>query len=246
MHRPRYATGFLLAPIVFIMFFFTVGCGGGGPEKGTIDSFFRAARLRDNVTLGGISMVQYDARTQGQVESTSVVSISEEQVAPLHLKEYAKAADEAKKASDDLNKRKLAFQDEHADELKRVLDAEKKGAKLKGKDAEFQVSWNKWREQTNSIEKTLSDAREKLAAERSVADTSVANAQNPVDPTQYDGELATKEYTLNANVLTPEGQHVTRTLVITLQQARLKGEKPITGKWIITKIKDVTTGGKTS
>ncbi len=246
MHRPRYATGFLLAPIVFTMFFLTIGCGGGGAEKSIIDNFFRASRLRDNVTLGNISMAQYDPRTEGQVESTSVESISEEQVAPLHLKEYAKAVDEAKKASEDLNNRKRTFQDEHTDELNRLFAAEKKGAKLKGKDAEFQASWNKWREDTTTVEKNLSDAREKLSAERSVADTSVANAQNPVDPTQFDGELATKDYTVKANVMTPDGQHVSRTLVITLQQARLKGDKPITGKWIITKIKDVTTGGKTS
>ena len=96
-----------------------------------------------------------------------------------------------------------------------------------------------------AVERKVSDAREKLSAERTVADTSVMNDQNPVDPTQYDGELATKDTTVTASVITPTGQHVTRTLVITLQQARLKGDKPITGKWIITKIKDATPGGTT-
>jgi hypothetical protein len=244
MHRLRYA--FLLAPIVFTAVFLTAGCGlGGSIEKQTIDNFFRAARLRDNVTLSNISMAQFDPRTQGQVESTSLVSISEEQVTPLHLKELAKAQDEASKASAALNKEKLAYQGQHTDELNRVLAAEKKGQKLKGKDAAFQADWNKWRERTSTVEKTYSDAREKLAAERPVADVSVANSQNPIDPATYDGEIASKDCTVTATVNTPDGKHETRTLVITLQQVRLKAEKPITGKWIITKIKDTTAGGTT-
>ena len=241
MHRPRYAIGFLLAPILFTMAFLTVSCGGG-PEKLLIDRFFRASRMRDNVTLGGNATVAFDPRVEGQVEGSSVVSISEEQVTPLHLKELARAYDEARRASDELNRKKLAYQDQHADELKRLLDAERKGQKLKGKDAEFQVAWNKWREETGSVEKNLSTAREKLQAERSIADISVFNPQNPVDATQYDGELALKDYTVSAAIITPTGQHVTRTMVITVQQARLKGDQPIAGRWIITKIKDVTAG----
>ena len=246
MHRPRYTTGFLLAPIVFTTVVLTAGCGGGGTEKTTIDNFFRASKLRDNVTLGNIAMVQYDPRTDGQVENTSIVSVSQEQVTPLHLKELAKVQDEAKKADDDFTNRKRAYQDQHADEVKRVLEAQNKGQKLKGKDAQFQAAWDKWVLDTRESAKKLSDAREALAAERSVADASIANAQNPVDPTQYDGDLASTDYTVTANVITPTGEHVTRTLVLTLQQARLKGDKPIVGRWIITKIKDITAGGKTS
>ena len=241
MHRLRYA--FLLAPIVFTTFFFTVACGGGGIEKSTIDSFFRAARMRDNVTTGGISMARFDPRTDGQVENCSVVSMTDEQVTPLHLKALAAAQDEARKASDALNKDKLKFQGDHTDELNRLLAAEKKGEKVKGKDVAFQTEWNKWRERTSAVEKTYSEAREKLNAERSVADLSVANSQNPIDPAQYEGEFATKDCTINANIITPDGKHETRKLIITLQQVRLKAEKPIIGKWIITKIKDVTAGG---
>ncbi len=246
MHRPRYALGFLLAPIVFTLFFLSAGCAGGGAEKTTIDKFFRASRLRDNVTVGNISMAQYDPRVEGQVESTSIVSVTEEQVTPLHLRELGKAADEAKKADDEFTNKKRAYQDQHIDELNRLQAAQKKGQALKGKDSEFQREWQKWVDDTKESSKKLSDAREQLLAERGVADTSVMNPQTPVDPTQYEGELATKDYTISAEVITPTGQHVTRTLVITMQQARLKGDKPITGKWIITKIKDVTTGGKTS
>jgi len=243
MHRPRYALGFLLAPIVFTLVFFSFACGASGPEKMILDRFFQASRLRDNVTLGGIALVVFDKNTQGVVERFSVVSVSEPQITPLHLKELAKAHAEAMKASEDLNNRKRTYQDAHADELKRLLDAERQGQKIKGKDVAFQTSWNKWREDTAAVEKKVSLAREELSAERSVADISTFNPQTPIDPTQYDGEMASKDYTISANILTPDGQHVTKTLVVTLQQVRLKGDKgDITGKWIITRIKDAPGG----
>src|SRR5512146_3326596 len=83
MHRSRHATGFLLAPILLTLVLGVLACSGGGPEKGLIDNFFRASRLGDAATLGGISMASYNPREQGQVTSTSVISISDERVAPL-------------------------------------------------------------------------------------------------------------------------------------------------------------------
>jgi hypothetical protein len=243
MHRPRYATGFLLAPILFTLVFVALACSGGGPERTILDRFFQSSKLRDNVTLGGMAMVTFDKNTEGVVENFSVVSISEPQVQPLHLKELAKVQAEAVKASEDLNTKKRTYQDAHADELKRLLEAEQKGQKVKGKDAEFLVSWNKWREDTIAVEKKVSAAREQLSAERSVADMSTFNPQTAVDVTAYDGEVESKDYTISANILTPDGKRVTKTLVITLQQVRLKGDKgDINGKWIITKIAPAAGG----
>ncbi len=246
MHRPSYAKGFLLAPIVFAVAFLTVGCGGGGAEKSAIDNFFRASKLRDNVTLGNIAMASFDPRTDGQVESTKLLSVGEEKVTPLHLKELAKAHEEARAADDEFTKKKREYQDQHADELKRWDDARKKGLKLKGKDAAFATDWDKWVEDTRVSAKKVSDAREALEAERPAVELSVSNSQTPVDVTQYDGELASKDVTISADIITPNGQHVTKTLMVTMQQARLKGDKPITGRWIISKITDQTAGGKTS
>jgi hypothetical protein len=246
MHRPRLALGFLLAPIVFTLVFFTFACGGGGPEKAILDNFFRASKMRDNSTLNNIATVSFDPRTDGQMESFSVTNVSEEQVQPLQLKELAKAHEVAKLADDEFTKKKLAYQDQHAEELKALLEAEKKGQPVKGKAAEFKASWDKWREDTKTSSHAAAVALEKLNAERGIADISVFNPQNPVDPTQYDGEVATKTYTIAAKILTPDGKHIDKTLALTLQQARLKGDKPITGKWIITKIQDQPASGTTS
>jgi hypothetical protein len=245
MHR-RLALGFLLAPTLFSLAFFTLACGGGA-EKSVLDGFFRAARMRDNATLSNIATVSYDARTLGQVESFSVTNVGEEKVEPLQLKTLAATYDEAKKADDEFTKNKMAYQDQHAEELKAFEDARKGGPQPKGKaaktSAEFQTAWTKWVDDTKVSAKKVSEAREKLATARAIADVSVMNPQNPVDPTQYDGEMATKDYTISAKIITPDGQHVTKTMLVTIQQARLKGDKPVTGKWIVTGLKEVGAAG---
>jgi hypothetical protein len=246
MHRPRYASGFLLAPILFTLVFFTFACGGGGPEQNTIQKFFQSSRLRDNMTLGGMARVAFDPTKDGIVEGFNVVSVSEPQVQPLHLKELAATHQAAVKARDDQNKKQADWQAAHPEEFTKAVEAQRKGLKLKGKDAEAQVAWDKFREDSAALEKRVSEARDALQTERDVADMSTNNPANPVDATQYDGEMTTREYTINANVQTPDGQHVKKTLIVTLQQAKLRSDKgDITGKWIITKIKD-TTGGATS
>ena len=68
MHRPRYAIGFLLAPVLFALVFTTFGCGAGGPEQNNIQKFFQSSRLRDNVTLGGMALVAFNPTTDGIVE----------------------------------------------------------------------------------------------------------------------------------------------------------------------------------
>ena len=85
MHRPRYAIGFLLAPILLTVVFVTFGCGPGGPEQSVIQKFFQSSRLRDNMTLGGMALTAFNPNTDGIVEGFSVVSVSEPQVQPLHL-----------------------------------------------------------------------------------------------------------------------------------------------------------------
>jgi hypothetical protein len=243
MHRPRYATGFLLAPIVFTLVWFTLACGISAPEKTLLDRFFNASKYRDSTTLGGIAMVTFAKADEGVVENFSVVAVSEEQSTPLHLKEMAAAYQEAVKADNELAKKMKAYQDDHAAEIKRVLEAGAKNQKLKGKDGEIQADWTKWRDDSKASSKIVAEAKERMSGERAIADTSINNPQAPVDPTSFEGTLISKDYTISANILTPASQHVKKTLVITLQKVVLKSDKgDIAGKWILTKIKDATAG----
>ncbi len=86
-------------------------------------------------------------------------------------------------------------------------------------------------------ERHMFAARSTLASGSSIIALSVDDPSHPVDFKQYDGDLVTKEVTILAPVRLPSGQTSRKTLVVTLQRAILKGEKEITGRWIITGIR---------
>ena len=59
-----------------------VGCSRP-PEQQFLTQFFRAARGRDNTTVGRMSAVEIDPRTQGAVDDFEITSIGDEKRAPL-------------------------------------------------------------------------------------------------------------------------------------------------------------------
>ena len=67
-----------------------------------------------------------------------------------------------------------------------------------------------------------------------VISLSVADPRNPVDATKYEGDLVSKDVTIDAPVKLPNGQTAQKTLVVTMQRAELRGSRSITGRWIIT------------
>ena len=80
--------------------------------------------------------------------------------------------------------------------------------------------------------------REALARRQPVIALSVADPRNPVDATKHEGDLVSKDVTIEAPVRLPGGQTVEKTLVITMQRAELRGGRSITGRWIITGVRD--------
>jgi hypothetical protein len=243
MHRPRPGTKVLLAASLAVLSI--VAACSSGAEQPILSEFFTASRLRDNTSLGNFSMVSLDPRTEGTVTTFTIVNVSPEQRRPLAVKALAKAQDEAKAQDAEFTKRKEAYQNDHLEAIRRVLQAERESSRLKGQDAEVQVAWTKYRSESIDSTKKVSEARNKLASETSVAALSVYNPRRPVDLQKYDGEIATKDVTVAAPVKKPDGQTVQKTFIITMQRALLKGEQEINGRWIITDLKDQTTAGST-
>ncbi len=239
MHRSRVVVGFLLAPILLSMVIATLGCGGSSEEQ-LVRRFFTASRMRDNTTLANIAIVSFDPQRDGQVESMRFVSETEERTEPLELKSRAEAYRAAQAEEEAFTNRKREYQDANAEAIQRVLKAEQAQKKLTGKDAQVQAEWTKWREETQAHAKKVSEARARMNENRDVVEVSMQNPQNPLDVTLYDGVLATKEMTVAARVRTPEGQTVEKNLIVTLQQARLKGEagEDLIGTWVISGIKE--------
>lgn len=233
MSRPNY-TRWLMIPALLLAVA-AVACSGG-EEKTLLTKYFMASKVGDNMTLSNIATVSFDPTAEGQVQTFSVLNVTEEKIAPLELKAQAAslkaAVDEEKVFSD----KKKAFQDANSDAIERILKAEGKNQTLKGKDAEIQKAWTKWREETAVEAKKVSEVRKALAAGQPIVEISCQDQRNPIDVTGYDGEIASKDVTIEGRVKPITGDTVTKKFVFTLQRVTLKGVngKDVVGRWVVT------------
>ena len=112
----------LMIPVLLLAVV-AVACGGG-EEKTLLNKYFTASKMSDNMTLSNIATVAFDPKTDGQMQTFSVVSVAEPVVTPLEIKKHAadlKAASDEEKAFTD---KKKVFQDANGDAIDRILKAE--------------------------------------------------------------------------------------------------------------------------
>ncbi len=238
MSRPN-SNRWLIVPALLLAVV-AVACGGG-EEKTLLNKYFMASKVADNMTLANIATVAFDPKADGQMQTFSILSVSEEKVIPLDLKQHAadlKAAIDEEKA---FTEKKKAFQDANSDAIDRILKAEQKNQTLKGKDAELQKAWTTWRDQTSEHAKKLSVVRKNVAQGQPIVEISCQDQRNPIDVTAYEGETASKDVTIEGQVKPVEGPAVTKKFLFTLQRVTLKGVngKDVVGRWVITDRKDV-------
>ena len=237
MARPN-SNRWLIIPALLLAVV-AVACGGG-EEKTLLNKYFMASKVADNMTLANIATVAFDPKADGQMQNFSILSVSPDKVEPLTLKQHAadlKAAVAEEKA---FTEKKKTFQDANSDAIERILKAEQKNQTLKGKDADLQKEWTKWREQTSEHAKKLSEVRKKVAQGQPIVEISCQDQRNPIDVTEYEGETASKEITIEGQVKPVEGPAVTKKFMFTLQRITLKGVngKDVVGRWVITDRKD--------
>jgi hypothetical protein len=234
MHR---RVGTSLALVVSTLAF-VAGCSGTSVEQKLLSDFFRAARLRDSATLGNFATASFEPRSDGVVESFTITSMTETS-APLELKQYAKAVDDAKAADAERTAKRREFYDAHTEAVKRFSALEASGKPVPAKDQALKAEWDKWVADGNASRKTISDAQRKLSDSRGVAELSLSRPNGAmVDATKFDGEVTTKEILLDASVKPPDGPSASKKLKATLQRARIKDEtgKDVIGRWIVTTI----------
>jgi hypothetical protein len=222
----------------------TFAACSAAPEQPILSHYFTASRLRDNTTLGAFSTVAFEPDKQGIVNSFSITAVSPERRKALNLKALAKAQEEARAEDQAFTKRKEEYATQNSDVLQKVVRAGR-DAKLKGKEAEVQAAWYKLVDEGVEISRKITNAKRTLAAESGVVDLSVSDPGNPIDLAKVDGELVSKDVTIDADVKLPNGQTRKKTLVVTLQRAELTGDKPRTGRWIVTQIKEASASPAT-
>jgi len=214
------------------------GCSGGS-EKKLLEDFFRASRVRDNVTLGNFATATFDPRTDGIVQSFDVVSVSEEKASPLPLKQFAKAVADAREADAAFSTEKRTYQNANIVAIDRVLKTVAAGKNVSAKDVAVKDTWDKWSADALKHKKAISDAQRRLNDARGLAELSLSRPNGAtVDASQYDGQLVTKEITINATVRDPKGQTASKPLKALLQRAVVKNEKgeDLKGRWIVTSV----------
>jgi hypothetical protein len=246
MFRPRSPRLFSIALAFSVLQAFSGAACSSAPEEPILQQFFRSARLRDSTALASIAVTNFDPDKQGSISSFDIVSVTPESRTPLTLKELARAHDQARSEDEEFTKQKVAYQQENMEAIRRVLKAEGSNAKVTGKDAEVQATWTKYRDDTAQITRKVSDARRQLTAQSSIVELSLDDPRTKVDFTKFDGDMVTKDVTLDASVRTPGGQTSDRTLIVTMQRAVIKADTgEVVGKWIITGIRDTAAAPAT-
>lgn len=212
------------------------GCSGSGEESSLLRNFFTASRVNDRATLGNIAMVGFNPQEDGTVGSFDVQNVTEEQRRPMRMTELATAVAQAQRDQQEFAGRMKAYQDENLDAIARVIEAERGNEDVAGRDREVQEAWTTWREESQEHSRTVSAAESDLSTESAVAQVSIFDPNNPIDVQAFEGELLTKEVTLEASVEL-NGSSADRTLMITLQKVELSGpDGPIDGRWVISDI----------
>jgi hypothetical protein len=75
-----------------------------------------------------------------------------------------------------------------------------------------------------------------VPAERQrVINLSLADPTDPFDPGQYQTVFSEKDVTVSAQVGLADGTDATRSIVLTLQRARVEDEHPRAGRWIVVR-----------
>ncbi len=230
----------LIVPVLLLAVI-AVACGGSGEEKNLLNKYFMASKMADNLTLANIATVSFDPKADGQMQTFSILSVTEPTSTPLELKAHAAELQTVIEEEKKFTERKKAYQDEQTEAIDRILKAESKNQTVKGKDAEIQKEWNKFLEEQAVISKKLSEARRRASAGRGLVEISIQDQREPIDVTAFDGVLNSKDVTVEGKVKPETGDAVTKKFVFTLQQAVLKNVngKDREGRWVVTDRKDV-------
>lgn len=225
------AAAILLIPTVLMV----VGCSKP-PEQQFLTQFFRAARARDNTTVGRMSAVPLDPRTQGSIDDFSITSIGADERTPLTFKPLFEAEQKAIDEERAFLKTKIEYQNANIKVIEEVLKIEQTNstAKLTPAQEKVRLEWNKWREGISNHARATASATSAIKTSTGLAETSLTQpGQSALDPKTFEGETIKKDVVVAATVKTPDGATAQKTLTITISRVAGNGRE---GRPIITKI----------
>lgn len=227
----KLAAALLLVPATMLV----VGCSKP-PEQQFLSQFFRAAKARDNTTVGRMSAVEIDPRTQGTVEDFDITSISEETRTPLTFTPLLEAEAKARETEQAFLKTKIEYQNANIKAIEEVLKIEQTNpaAKLTPAQEKVKLEWDKWREGISAHAKATASASAAIKSATGLAEASLTQPNQPaLDPKTFTGETIKKDVVVAATVKSPDGASAQKTLTVTIERVAGNGRE---GRPIITKI----------
>lgn len=227
----KLAAALLLVPATMMV----VGCSKP-PEQQFLTQFFRAAKARDNTTVGRMSAVTIDPRTQGSIEDFEITTIGEETRSPLTFAPLIEAEIKADETEQAFLKTKIEYQNANLKAIEEVLKIEQTNstAKLTPAQEKIKLEWDKWREGISAHAKATASATAAIKQATGLAEASLTQPGQPaLDPKTFTGETIRKEVVVAATVKSPEGATAQKTLTVTIERVAGNGRE---GRPIITKI----------
>lgn len=227
----KFAAALLLIPATMLV----VGCSKP-PEQQFLTQYFRAARARDNTTVGRMSAVVIDPRTQGSVDDFEITSIGQETRTPLTFAPMLEAEAKAKETEQAFLRTKIEYQNANIKVIEEVLKIEQTNptAKLTPAQEKVRLEWAKWREGIAAHARATASATAAIKSATGLAEASLTQPGQPaLDPKTFSGETITKDVVVAATMKTPEGATAQKTLTITIARVAGNGRE---GRPIITKI----------
>jgi hypothetical protein len=224
--------------IVGCVLLVVAACGSTPVEQQLLTQFFRAARVRDNTTLASMSAVSFDPRTEGSVQDFKVDSIGTQEHRKLQVQEFTAEQEKIRADQVEFTKKMRDFYQSNSLTIDRLMKADQAKQPVAGKDAALLAEWKKWDTDSRDLERKLSQARQKVAKEKSLAVASLTPpGRDDVDVTGIDVDIISEPVTVTAQVQSPDGKTTPQMLVVTLQRASGKKDGQTTeGRWIITSI----------
>lgn len=213
---------------------FVIGCSRP-PEQQFLTQFFRAARGRDNTTVGRMSAVEIDPRTQGSVEDFEITNIGPETRTPLTFKPLFEAEAKAREVEKEFLATKIEYQNANIKQIEEVLKLEAQPeAKFSPALQKVKLEWDKWREGIAAHARASNGAAQAIKQATGLAEASLTQPGQPaLDPKTFEGETISKDVTVNAQMKTPDGETTSKTLTITISRVAGGGRE---GRPIITRI----------
>jgi hypothetical protein len=222
----------------FALLLLAAACGSTPVEQQLLTQFFRAARVRDNTALASISAVPFDPRTDGSVQDFKIDNIGAQQHRTLQVQEFTAEQEKIRNDQIEFTKKMRDFYQSNSIAIDRALRADREKQPVRGQDATLLAEYKKWDADSRDLERKLSQARQKVAKEKSAALVSLTPpGRDDVDVAGMDVDIITEPVTVTAQVQTPDGKTAAKTMVVSLQRASGKKDgQTIEGRWIIMSI----------